>query len=279
MGVIPANYDLSGLFDLHIHTQPDIQPRLLDDLEAAQQAKAAGMQAILIKSHVTSTAGRASIAEKAIGGIKVFGGLALNEQVGGFNPTAVEAAIRMGAKVIWMPTRSAMSMYRRAGKQGGLSIFQPDRSLLPAVMEIVELIRQAHIALATGHLTIEETIALVGFARSLKLPKIMITHPESELVQMPVNVQKSLAGPGVFFERCYVDTTPLFQATTCAKISQHIREVGVESTVLATDLGQVGNPSPVNGMMDYLSSLSENCITGDEIQRMTRENPAFLLDL
>ena len=60
-------YDLTDLLDLHIHTRPDVQPRMLDDIQAATAAKTAGMRAILIKSHVVPTAGRACIAERTVG--------------------------------------------------------------------------------------------------------------------------------------------------------------------------------------------------------------------
>ncbi len=57
--------DLSGFVDMHIHTAPDVRPRLLDDAEAAQQAAHAGLRAVVLKSHVTCTADRAALAENA----------------------------------------------------------------------------------------------------------------------------------------------------------------------------------------------------------------------
>ena len=67
-------YNLSNIIDLHIHTHPDIHPRQLNDIEACEAAKAAGMKAVLLKSHVVLTADRAVIAEKVVGGIRAFGG-------------------------------------------------------------------------------------------------------------------------------------------------------------------------------------------------------------
>jgi len=58
--------DLSGFVDMHIHTAPDVRPRLLDDAEAAQQAAHAGLRAVVLKSHVTCTADRAALAEKRV---------------------------------------------------------------------------------------------------------------------------------------------------------------------------------------------------------------------
>ena len=47
--------------------------------------------------------------EPQLAGIKtkVFGSIALNSMVGGLNPSAVDLALAMGAKVVWFPTISA----------------------------------------------------------------------------------------------------------------------------------------------------------------------------
>jgi len=57
---------LKGAVDFHIHTGPDIYPRLVNDIEVARQAKEAGMKAVLIKSHATITADRAQMAQQNI---------------------------------------------------------------------------------------------------------------------------------------------------------------------------------------------------------------------
>src|SRR5260221_9657367 len=107
--MLDTDIDLTGTIDLHLHTAPDVRPRKLDDLEAARQAASRGMRAILLKSHVTLTADRAALAEQAVPGVRVFGGLALNAPAGGLNPAAVEMALAMGAAQIWMPTESAVA--------------------------------------------------------------------------------------------------------------------------------------------------------------------------
>ncbi len=274
------NYDLSGVIDLHVHTYPDIQPRLLDDIQAVEAAKSACMRALLIKSHEVLTADRATIAEKVVGGIRVFGGLVLNQSVGGFNIHAVETAIQLGAKIVWMPTHNAQNMSYWTGNKGGLSVLDDAGAVLPEVYEILDLIHQANIAIATGHLSIEESVALVRLAKSMGMQKIIVTHPESTLIRMPVDIQQQLCGPGVFFERCFIDTIPTSNpGTTIEEISNHIRITGVDSTFLSTDLGQPQNPPPVEGMSVYLASLYEFGFSVGEITQMTSQIPAFLMDL
>jgi Family of unknown function (DUF6282) len=86
---------LRGTLDIHMHTAPDIYPRSVTVPEAANQAKAAGMGAILVKSHCTDTSDRAELTRR-LTGFPVYGGVTLNYSVGGLNVHAVREAIRQG---------------------------------------------------------------------------------------------------------------------------------------------------------------------------------------
>lgn len=274
--------DLAGVIDLHVHTAPDVRPRCVDDVTLAQQAAAAGMRAVLIKSHHTLTADRAAIAEKVVPGIRVLGGLALNESVGGLNPAAVKAALALGARVIWMPTLSAACRLGAKGtRQGGINLLDGSGDLVRAVHEILELVAAHKVMLGTGHISIAEIRQLIPAARGAGIRRIVITHPDSPVSNIPVDVQKELSGPGIFFERCFLPTLERDGQATLpvAAIAAAIRTVGGENTVLATDLGRAGLPSPVDGMRQYLAALLEHGLTPAELDRMARLNPAYLLNL
>ncbi len=284
--MVPADdLALNGLIDMHVHTAPDVLPRAMDDIHLARAAAAVGMVAVLIKSHHTLTADRAVVAEAviaqdAVGGIRVYGGLALNETVGGLNPAAVEFALAMGAREIWMPTRDAAHGRARQGLDGGISILDAEGALDPVVSEILVLIRDADAILGTGHLSVSEIAALLHQARDVGLRKILITHPECRLSWMPIEVQRALVAGGVYFERCYLNALPGNDAeVTMAEMAAHIRAVGVASTVLSTDLGRAGAPAPVEGMRAYLGALAAERFTQDELRQMAGENPAYLLGL
>jgi len=272
--------DLSGLIDLHIHSAPDVVPRFADDVETARAAAAAGLRAIMIKSHVTLTADRASLAEKAVPGIRVLGGLALNEAVGGINPRAVEVALRMGAKQIWLPTFDAANHRRHHGEPGGLSVWTEDGRIRPALCEILDLVREGDAILGTGHLSAEETLAVVALARERGVRKILVTHPEAPFIRLSPEAQEALRREGVFFERCFVFSTMATGApVSVAEIAAQIRRVGIESTVLSTDLGQAGNPSPPAGLRSYLADLLGEGFTWGDLRIMAGENPSGLLGL
>lgn len=281
--------DLRGLIDMHIHSAPDTRPRVMDDIDLAQAAAAAGMRAIMLKSHVTLTSDRAAIAEKLAPGVRVLGGLALNHSVGGFNPAAVDMAIRMGARQIWMPTVSAANNLAAAHPVSaacsltrsapGLTILGAEGGLLPAVREILDLIASAGIALGTGHLSAAEIRVLAPAARTYGVKRMVVTHPELALSNISVALQQELARPGLWFERCYVCTLLPQAPVALAAIAAAIRAVGPQYTILSTDLGQADNPPPVAGMTAYLADLRELGFSWSALRRMAGENPAAALGL
>ena len=264
--------DITGLIDPHIHAAPEHIPRLLDDISLARQAQEAGMAGIMIKSHTTLTADRATIARSVVPGVQVWGGLVLNDATGGVNPSTVENAIVYGAREIWMPTLDAANhKLFHAQASGGLSL--ENAELPEAIRQILDLIAEKDLILGTGHLSTSEILKLIPAAREQGVRKILITHPEAPFVDMPIAVQQELAGLGCLFERTWVFTTPaLGEVLTADHLTQAIHEVGVESTVLATDMGQVGNPTPVEGLQAYVGACLGAGFSQDEITRMGAKN-------
>ena len=285
-----VNELIRGAIDVHIHTAPDVFGRSVDDEQAASQAKAAGMSGILVKNHFTLTADRAmATSEKT--GFPVYGSLVLNYYVGGFNPHAVDAAIRFGAKQIWMPTLNArkhLEMSRYAGhvdKQlgrdaSGLTVLDEDGELKPEVVTILEKIARADIALGTAHLSPAESLVLVKAARSLGVAKIIVTHPEASFVGVSLSEMKQLADLGAKLEFDYAHFTEMMPApTTPAATAQAIRAIGAEHCIMATDGGQDVNPPPVDMLKSFIAAMLEQGISGDEIRTMVYANPRLVLGL
>lgn len=270
--------DLTGFIDPHVHSAPDIVPRLLDDFELARQAAAEGLGGILIKNHTTLTADRARLTEQVVPGIRIWGGLVLNHAVGGFNPAAVEAAIAYGAREIWMPTIDAAN-HRRFHRQARAGLSLDSRESSAALPDILELIAKHDVILGTGHLSVTEIQSLVPMARQAGVAKILITHPEAPVTDMPFSVQRDLAGRGCRLERVWVFTTPaLNHVLRPDDVIAGIRAVGHESTVLASDLGQVGNPSPVEGFRAFVDACLLAGFDERQVRRMGSENIAEWLE-
>ena len=269
---------LEGAVDLHVHSAPDVDRRRFNDLELARAAKDAGVGAVLIKSHQNSTVERAWLVSQCVPGIRVYGGLVLNETVGGLNPAAVRLALALGARQIWMPTRSARNHREYHGQAGGISILDEQGALLPAVNQILELMAKSDCILGTGHLSPQETSVLIDAAANLGVAKILVTHPEWGPTFHSCEAQKELAQRGdVFFERCFVSTTHLCGCVPFETIERAIIETGVERTVLSTDLGQPETPPPAEGLRLYGERLRSSGFSVDHIRAMMQANPERLL--
>src|SRR3989442_3641491 len=122
--------DLTGAADLHCHFGPDAhRERSVTALEAAREAAAAGHAAIVLKSHDYPTAALASVVDETVSGIRVFGGICCDREVGGVNPAAVETALRLGAKIVWLPTLTSRQDVEN-GVAAKLGISGPGISIL-----------------------------------------------------------------------------------------------------------------------------------------------------
>lgn len=282
---------LLGAIDTHVHSAPDLVPRAQDDVELARSAAAAGMRAIVLKSHHFPTADRAELVRRLVPGVGVLGGLALNAtSCGGINSEAVRTALAVGGRVIWMPTISAenhlahlrgqdASQHLRAltSSQVPVPVVDAGGRLVAALDPVLELIAEYDAVLATGHLAPAETVLVVERAATLGVRRIVVTHPELPLVGMPADTQRELAARGVLFERCYVNV--INSVLPASEVLARAREVGVETTILASDLGQAANPPAVEGLRAYHDALAAAGMTGAEWRTMATDNPARLLGL
>ena len=269
---------IEGAVDLHVHSAPDVDRRRFNDLELARAAKDAGVGAVLIKSHQNSTVERAWLVSQCVPGIRVYGGLVLNETVGGMNPAAVRLALALGARQIWMPTRSARNHRLHHGQPGGIGILDEQGNLLPVVEEILLAVAASDCILGTGHLSPQETSVLIGAGQKAGLSKILVTHPEWGPSYHSWQTQKELAmRGGVFFERCFVSTTHLCGCVPFETIERAIIETGVERTILSTDLGQPDTPPPAEGLRLYAERLRSTGFSADQIRTMMQANPESLL--
>ncbi|MDI6755464.1 MAG: DUF6282 family protein [Thermodesulfobacteriota bacterium] len=282
---------LQGAIDFHIHTGPDIYPRLLNDIEVARQAKRAGMRAILIKSHVTISADRAQIAQ-AVTGFTVFGGVALNWQVGGLNKYAVECAAKLGARQVWMPTTHAANylkhvdhvpMFAKAMPKDikGISILKEDGSLIPEMGPILEIIARNNMILGTGHLSPREGIALIWEAKKAGVEKIVVTHPVASFVNYSADqMREALSAGATYLEHVFNDCTPqVANPLPPSALGDAIKAVGPDHCIMSTDSGQVVNPPPVKVMAWYVREMLQYGFSVRAIRNMVQKNPARILGL
>ena len=292
MAVVKEGFELiKGMIDIHIHSGPDIFPRLMDDIQLAEDARDCGMAAILIKNHATTTADRAQMAAK-VAKFPVFGGVVLNNYVGGINPDAVKASCKKGAKEVWFPTiqakkylanKSHVPMFDKelSDKEKPLYLLDENGKLIPAVHDVLDVIAEYKVIMATGHISFEEALPLVKAAKAHKIEKILVTHPLASFVHYTVDQMKEILDAGAtFLEHVYNDTTrQVANPFAPSVLADGIKAIGAKYCVMSTDSGQVVNERPVIMMRHYVQDMLDCGISYEDIQTMTITHPKQLLDL
>src|SRR5688572_23326869 len=228
-GQEPAATSLTDAIDIHVHSLPDDRPRSLDAVEAARQAAARGMRAIVLKNHYESTAGVAYLARTLVPGIEVFGGIDLNLTVGGINPAAVEHMTRVTGgfgRVVWMPTFDAENQVRVSKETRRFVSVSKDDELLPTVKQVIALVAKHDLVLATGHSTPAEVLMLLREAGRVGARRMVVTHATQAPVSMTVAQMQEAAKLGALIE--FVGGNPTGAAATARldAMADTIRKVG-----------------------------------------------------
>jgi hypothetical protein len=287
----PAVSPIAGLMDTHVHAAPDVFGRSLDDEEMAILYKERGLEGLVLKNHVATTADRAWFARKHVQGLKVFGGIVLNSAVGGINPDAVNWMWRMQGgygRVVWFPTFDADNHVKHfKDAPEGIKVLGADGKVLPAVRDVLKMAAEQKLVVHTGHLSPTEALAVIEAAREVGADRLVVTHAQFEVVNMSVDQMKKAASMGAKLELCAMGT--LMGPTAHLAWMRHwrvvkieetaaaIKEVGAQNFVLATDLGQTGNPSPADGLQLFVTDLLKAGVGKDEVMKMGREVTGQLL--
>lgn len=291
----PAIVDrlMQGAVDLHVHSGPSTMPRQLDHFEAVEQAAAAGMRGILFKDHHYSVGPFLPVMERLLGhlGVAMLGSLVLNNSTGGFDPAVVDFHLKSGTSMIFMPTAHAAN-HIRSNHRGGklksnvqlrrprpLTVLEDSGEILDSVKEILDLIAQHDAILSSGHLHVAEIGPLFQEARRRGVTRLVINHPMYGL-HFTHEDTAELAAMGAVVEQSaclYVDSR--FNTFSPAELKAHIEAAGVANSSIGSDLGQVDNPTPVEGLRQAIALCLGLGFSEADVTTMVRDNPAKLANL
>jgi hypothetical protein len=274
---------LAGAIDIHVHSDPDNVPRSLDGIEAAKLARSKGMRGIVLKNHYDPTAGLAYLARKEAPGLEVFGGVDLNLTVGGMNAAAVEHLTQVAGgwgRVVWMSTFDAENQVRFS-KEARPVCQRGARRHSPARNERRSSQRSPkhRLVLATGHVSAVEGLMLLREARAQRVEHMVVTHAMNAPVLMDVPQMQEAAKLGAFIEFVGGSLAAADARARMDRFADAIRKVGVQFCILSSDLGQKANALPPDGFAAFLLAMRARGFSAQDLDRMTKENPARLLEL
>ena len=283
----------AGVIDMHVHPAPDVFGRALTDVEVVTVARRKGMRGLVLKNHVVTTADRAALAMDAVPGVEVWGGIVLNNSVGGINPAAVEWMHRMSGsrgKVVWLPTfDSDKHVKTLVDKDKSGLMVAPNGQVTAPMEEILRIIARENLVLATGHVHAEEVVAVTKRARELGVKNILVTHGLTNIPGLSMAQAKEVAAMGAMIEICYLQflTGPDAQyawmkhwnQVATAQVVEALKEIGADSLVISSDLGQQGMMTPPDGIENAMGALRGAGVSQADLDKMMKRNPARLLGL
>jgi hypothetical protein len=281
---------LVGAIDIHVHAGPHIfsSPRRVDPVEAAVQARDAGMQAIVYMDVFEMSNGTAWIVNRVVRDFTTYGGLIMNTVYGGMNPRAVKTALAYGegAKFI---SFGAHSTYFQAAREGRVvdGVFRPLSELYPKFKseelerciripldeppgpeldEILGLIAaHPHVYLNTGHVSVAEALRLIDLAAQYGIKNVLVASSVTKLATL--DELRTMAQKGAFIEY----TLAAYTHTTSIPKTHYY----VEKEYAAMDEGMGAHPKGgVKLVAEQIQALGpQHCIIATDFGVYTLPDP------
>jgi len=284
---------LVGAVDLHCHSGPAAMPRILDHHQAFLEARDAGFKALLYKDHYYVGMPHCQVLKAVYpdADIELYSGVALNNASGGVNPYAVDHAIKLGGKIVWMPTFAAQNHIKANESKSfpktarpmlppiPLTVLDDNGNLIDDAKQCLDLIAEGDVILAGGHLHVSEQHVLFEEAVKRGVKKMLVNHP-TYVVGFSDEDIRQLAGLGVHMEHSIC----MFIEGRAKKhdaqdLAHLIKLAGVDKTVLGSDLGLTQAPKPVDGYKMIVDMLLDLQVPTADIRTITSGNAAKLLNL
>lgn len=219
---------LVGAIDSHVHACPVLKsnPGFFDPIEAAIDARNAGMPAIMFYDVFGWASGTSWIVNRHVPGIRAFGGYLMNSCHGGMNPRAVKTALNLGdgcrfisfgshctyhsasqeSTIIdgkLVPFWKAYPKFREEELSRAVRIGLED-PVSPELDEILSMVAERpEVYLNSGDVSPEEVMRLLELVKRYGIRKFLISHGARG--GLTIEQQKYAASQGAFLEACAMD--------------------------------------------------------------------------
>ena len=311
-----------GAVDLHVHTDPSFMLRTADAISCSSEAAAAGMRAVCFKDHHLCTVQEAWLAnkyrEKTDTPFTAYGSYCMNNSQGGYDLYTLETALRFGAAQVYAPTVSSGNQHpmehpAAQGKKAGsfmpmkmkpinefeLSVYENGKNgeISSRLKECLALIRDYDVIFSTGHLSYDDSYAVVKAAKEIGCKKILLTHFDVLRVSLTYTepyTKRSLEEMGevqkagdCFVEYCISnklygqhskDANPYHEVPDEYR-SACLKYFGPDLIVHGTDNGSSFYPRIVEEYAMIFDDMIKFGFTDDEIRKMTSTNACALLNI
>ena len=275
---------MDGAIDVHCHSGPEAYAaRSANELEMSLRACEAGLGAVVYKCHSTPSTRSAQLIQNVVNQwakdhgkrkTDVFGGVVLNNSVGGLNPEAVVVNARLDGKYVWLPTLDSVPDREWAKLPGGVEVFDAKGGVVEPLKQIFDLIAQTEMVLGLCHQKGKEQLVLLDEARKAGVRRIEIVHPTYSIFKMSIDEMKVAVEKRAYLGIYSFSLNPNFDADLILRV---IKEIGPEFLVMGSDCGMYTGDSPVDGMRRLITWMLQSGVPDKDVERIAKANARELL--
>jgi hypothetical protein len=240
------------------------------------------MRAIALKHHYDETAGLAYLARKLYPGIEVFGGVAMNLTIGGLNPRAIEYMTQITGgfgKFVFMPTNDSEAQVKYGKQPRPFVKVSENGELVAEARAVIGAVAKYDLILGSGNISAEETLMVFREGQRQGVKHMIATHGMAAPTFLTIEQAKEAAKLGAFIEIVGGNLAGKDAQMKIDRFAEQIRGIGPASIIMASDLGQKANALPPEGFAVFIDAMRKKGFTDQELDVMTRKNPATLLGL
>ncbi|HXG52630.1 MAG TPA: DUF6282 family protein [candidate division Zixibacteria bacterium] len=287
---------IEGAIDVHCHADLEFsaeERKREPEIAWLPKAEAMGLRGVVLKSHWWPTANVVPHILTAVQTrVALWSSAALNIVAGGPNACVVEACARLGGKMVFLPTWSARNDVERRGFSSRIPQYYRDHARLenPAYYflddrgrldrrghEILECCKACDLALGTGHVSWQESLAFIEAGRDIGFRRIVVNHAHSHIIAMPLDAMRRAAELGAFVEVCWNALAP--GRMDSFELVRQLREIGLSQVVASTDYFRPYSPNPPELFRMFCGMLHEGGLRPEEVRQVACANPARLMGL
>lgn len=284
---------LAGSIDIHAHGGSEPFERITLEDEMLQDFTKAKMRATVIKTWYTPSASRNELlqknldiwaAQQELTPVKIFGGITLNQSVGGLNPNAVMRCLKYpGMKYVWLPMVDSYhhrKMVYDDQSGSGIHILDENGKVVPELKDIFQIIAENDLILASGHYPYKETSVVFEEAKKYGVKHMEAVHPAHIHSKTTISQMKQYAQEGIKLMLSGLGTLafPLHESGPYYA-ARMIHEVGADHFVYGSDFGQIHNPRHIIGNRWMIQILLAYGVSREDITKIFKTNPAKHLGL
>jgi hypothetical protein len=287
---------LQGSVDFHVHAHmsQDFEWNLV---EIGTQATSIGMRAIVIKNLYGSSHEQCNMANKILGKDIFYATLVLGRVTGGINATAVKQFALSGATnlIVEMPVFDAAHHLLSSNEHAdpGINVIKNGEPS-PGVIDVLDVVYQNNLVLKTGHISPQESIALIKIAKDIGVKQVVVTHATGAPVIASVEQQMEMVTMGAVIEHCLVKFLPdnvwkhskrLVRCSSEPKLGdleylkESIRNIGADHCLISTDSGLLCGLSPHEQFKYFIYLLLTMGFSVEDVRTMAKDNPRKILGI